>query len=308
MRRAHKLAALMSSIASYRIRVLPEPHLLEVALSLRGLPEGPVQLAAPTWVPGAYGFIKYARALYDVRATDGSGKPLELVRDGWSGFSVQGAKGAVDVTYRATAFDREMGELCGLVDHEYAVLLATRYLHAPAHRGPCTVAYELPRGWKIHHPDGARRIDERTWEYPSYAALLDTPVVAGAFTAVSREVGGVPFHFVFVDKGYGFESELERFVDPLAAVARECGAIFGGFPFAHYTFIFTFDPEARWGLEHAGATTIGLSENALIDPEERAKGIRIAAHELFHAWNVCRLRPSPLGSADLVRGSFPDGL
>jgi predicted metalloprotease with PDZ domain len=53
---------------------------------------------------------------------------------------------------------------------------------------------------------------------------------------------------------------------------------------------------------------IELGEQSLIDPGQRRDAIRVCAHELFHAWNVCRLKPAPLGKLDHARGNFPDAL
>ncbi|MBI5544384.1 MAG: M61 family metallopeptidase, partial [Deltaproteobacteria bacterium] len=295
--------------ADYRVRVLPEAHEVEVELSLTGLPAGPIRLRTPTWVPGAYGFMKYGRDLFDVKAFDpASGRELHLVREGWSGFRVEGASGALRVGFKAYAFDPAWGELVGLIGHDQALLLATHFLFAPAHSGPCRVEYLLPEGWDLHHPSGARRQGERTWEYPSFAVLLDTPIVAGRFERRTRTIAGTPFHFVFLDEALGMKARVEAFIGALERIAEGCRALFGGFPFEDYSFLFTFDPQAHWGLEHANATTIALSDELFIDDDAWAQGLRVCAHELFHAWNVCRLKPAPLGAPDLEGGSFPDAL
>ncbi len=299
-----------TSSAEYRVRVLPERHQLEVELTLRGAAaEGDVRLTTPAWVPGAYGFVTIARDVFEVRAEDAAtGDPLEVVRDGWQGYRVAGARGAVRVSFRASAYDTNRGEIAGLLDDRYAVLLGARYLHAPAHTGPCRVAYALPAGWKVHHPAGARRVDEATWEYPSFEILLDTPVVAGEIDVITRRLHDKDFSFVFVDRGVGFESEAPGFADDVMKVAEGCHAIFGSFPFEAYAFVLTLNPASDWGLEHLTSTMCGLGPDVFVDPDERARGVRVCAHELFHAWNVRRLRPAPLGALDLERGSFTEGL
>jgi predicted metalloprotease with PDZ domain len=297
----------MTSTARYRVRLLPAAHEMEVELRLAGLPDGPVRLQTPTWVPGAYGFMKYGRDLFDVRATDSSGAELPMRRDGWAGYLAE-AKGELEVHFKAYASDPAWGELVGIVAADQALLLATHFLFAPAHQGPCRVEYQLPNGWELHHPSGAKLVDERTFEYESFAALLDTPIAAGRFDRRTRQIGGVPFHFVFFDDALGFSRRIDGFLEILARVAEQCRAVFGGFPFADYSFLFTFDPRAEWGLEHANATTIQLDGDIFVDDESQAGGVRVCAHELFHAFNVCRLKPAPLGRLDLDRGGFPDAL
>jgi predicted metalloprotease with PDZ domain len=296
-------------VTDYLVRVLPKSCQLEVELTVRSLPKGPVRFELPTWVPGAYAFMRYARNLYDVKAREPkSGRALPVRRSGWSGFEVVEADGEVTLSYRVHGYDPAWGEMVGVVQHDQAVILGTHYLYAVGQLGPRTVRYEVPTGWKVHHPAGAETVGANAWRYPSYHALLDTPVVMGQFELVTRTWQGTPFHHVFLDRAVGYERELDGFVDSLMKVVESARDVFGSFPFEHYTFIFTFDSKSGWGLEHASSTMIALSEHALIDPDERARGIRVAAHELFHAWNVCRLRPAPFMKMEYAAGSFTDGL
>ncbi len=289
----------------YRVRVLGAEQALDVLLVIDD-PAADLIIGTPTWVPGAYAFLKYGRDVFDVRASRG-----RLTRHGFAAYHIASepdGRTPLEISCRASAADPAWGELAGIVRHDHAVLLATRYLRPDGDDRPCRVTYEIPAGWSLHHPAGARRIDDHTWEYPSFAALMDSPVVAGTFEVHTRTLHGVQFHHVFLDRAVGFDTEIGTFMDDLGKIAEQTHAIFGSFPFENYTYVFTFDPTAHWGLEHASATMIALGENALIDPEARADALRVAAHELFHAWNVCRLKPSPLGRADLSSGSFPDTL
>lgn len=297
----------------YEVRVRPDAHELDITMTLRGpVAQGAIQLEIPTWVPGDYSFAPYARDLFELHATDlASGQPLPVAREGWQGFRIDGGSGQVALHYRAYAYAVEFGEPCGIVDNEYAVLLGARYLHAPAHQGACQVRYVLPPQWQhIHHPSGARPLPEHTWEYPSYEILLDTPVTMGRFDLFTRIVHGTPFYSVFVDRGVGFASGVEAFVDQLAAVADVFHQMFGAFPFADYTFVLTLNPDAEWGLEHLTSTMCGLGPDVFTVADETAHGVRVCAHELFHAWNVRRLRPSPLKhlSHQLGCGCFTQGL
>jgi predicted metalloprotease with PDZ domain len=303
----------------YRVRILPAERGLDVELTIDDVdPDVELELACPSWVPGAYGFMKYGRDIFSVRAFDlASGAPIDVCRDGWTGYRVgDGARCgsvAVVVKFGVSATDPAWGELAGLVDGDVAVLLATRYL-ARVRGGriddrACRVTYELPAGWEMHHPSGATSLGESTWEYPSWKLLLDTPVVAAQkLEKHVRVCRGTTFHHVFLSKAVGFDDEVDGLLDGVMAVTDQCHRVFGSFPFADYTFIFACDPRFHWGLEHANATMIGLGENVFIDPEERLAAIRVSGHELVHAWNVCRLKPRGLDDVDPIRGSFTEGL
>jgi predicted metalloprotease with PDZ domain len=297
---------------TFRVRVLPAQHELEIELRLPARAERgtPIHLELPTWVPGSYRFRAFSRDLFNLWATDEtSGTALAISREGWQGFVIHGATGPVRVCYTAYAWEKEFSHHCGIVDSEFAVVTGARFLRDPLWRGPYRVIWELPAGWKMHHPVGAARIGEpHVWEYPDYETLLDSPVAMGRLDILKRQVAGRAFHFVFVDRALGFEAQVEAFVDRVAEAARECFRIFRSFPFPSYTFIISTNPENRWGLEHRTSSMCGVGPEVFIDPKEMAQGVRVCAHELFHAWNVRALRPAPLGAPDLVAGSFTEGL
>jgi predicted metalloprotease with PDZ domain len=304
----------------YHVTVDWQRHEIAVEMRLTGpIASGEMRLEIPTWVPGDYSFAPLARDLFLIEArSTPKGEPLEVTRDGWQAFRVRGGQGDVTVEYRASASATELGESSGIVDGEYAILLGTRYLHCPAHLGACTVAYEVPRAWKdtIHHPSGAKKLSPEPgqpdtverWSYPSYEVLLDTPVVMGKTDCIERRVMDVPFYFVFVDRGIGYEEGASAFVDKVVKAAEDMHEVFGKFPFPDYTFVLSLS--ADWGLEHLTSSMCGLGQDVFTDPDENAKGVRVCAHELFHAWNVRRLRPAPLGhlSTHLTSGCFTEGL
>jgi len=75
-------------------------------------------------------------------------------------------------------------------------------------------------------------------------------------------------------------------------------------PFRDYYFIFHVWPKTGGGLEHLNSTQINFTADW--DSTEPAPGfvnrydlkLFVSAHEFFHAWNVKRLRPLPLGPFD----------
>jgi predicted metalloprotease with PDZ domain len=297
----------------YRVAFHPPEHELAVSLTMTGsVAQGEIHLQLPTWVPGDYSFAPQGRDLFNLRARCGeTGAELTIRRNGWQGFVVTGGRGHVEVTYTASAWGNDLSESAGLVENSWAIVLGARYLFVPGYTGPCEVHYELPEGWEVHHPSGATRLANATaWIYPDYEILLDTPVVFGHFTRLRREVAGVPIWLVFVDQGVGFPSESARFADQVAAAVSNIRDVFGSFPFDDYTFVLSLNPDNDWGLEHLTSSMCGLGPEVFVNEDTFREGVRVCAHEFFHAWNVRRCRPSPLGnvSQKLVEGAFTDGL
>jgi predicted metalloprotease with PDZ domain len=294
---------------AYGVRVLPERHEIEVTMTIRGpAAQGSVRLQTPTWVPGDYVFAPFARDIFALRAHAADGAELVVRRDGWQGYVVEGARGLVRIDYTACCASWESSEACGILGDRVGVLTGARYLNVAAAEGPVTVSYELPDGWSLHHPSGASELGARTWEYPSYEVLLDTPVAMGSFALITHVVRGTPFHHVHLDRAAGFDSGIERFVEEVDAVASYYHDMFGSFPFESYTFVCASNSNVDWGLEHLTSTMVGLEPGMFIDADVHKTAVRVCAHELFHAWNVRRLRPAPLDRLDFSRGSFSEGL
>lgn len=306
----------MNSFVSYQVDLDPKSLEMTVNMEITGEvaegKKGELLLELPTWVPGFYDFDPYGRDIFSVSARNAQGEELDVKRKGYSGYTISVTGGTVYVKYRASCYEPDLGDAMGLVDSDYAVLMGTRYLFCPDYLGECSVNYgDLPDGWKIHHPSGAvREGNSNKWTYPSFEILLDTPVCFGDFSLLPRDIMGTPFYFVFVDKGIGFDSQVDRFVKQVCRAVEKIHEIFEIFPFSDYTFVLSLNPQADWGLEHLTSNLSGLGPEVFVDENLFSTGIRVCAHELFHAWNVRRLRPAPLGqlSHHLCSGSFTEGL
>jgi predicted metalloprotease with PDZ domain len=273
---------------------------------------GALQVQTPTWVPGSYNFEKFARDIHSMTATDATtGAQLPIRRRGWQGFEVSGVQGDVTISYAVAAFEPSFGEQAGIVDSSFAVLLGARYLSCAGHLGAVRVTYIVPEEWEgtIQHPSGAEHVDG-AWIYPSFEVLVDTPVSMGEIDVYQRVVGGTAISFVFVDHGVGYAQRHEEFIGDVVEVVEFLHEMFGSFPFEEYTFVFSLGPQNFWGLEHLTSTMCGLGPSVFTDDDEYKMGVRVCAHEMFHAWNVRRLRPAPLADIDraLGHGSFTEGL
>jgi len=293
----------------YRVRLRPPQHELEIEIIINGLSTGKgIQFEVPTWVPGDYEFMPFVRDMFAIMAEDTkTGARLPLSRPRPEVFYVHDIENGngIRLLYRAYAYSIEFGETCGILDNAYGVLLGTRYLRLANWPGPCRVTYELPSGWAAHHPAGAVQVaGDAAWDYPSYEILLDSPVVVGKFDLRERNVNGTIFYFAFVDRALGYDSKVVAFIDGVTAVCEQFYNIFGSFPFENYTFVLSCNPSFEWGLEHLTSSMCGLGPDVFIDERKNARGIRVCAHELFHAWNVRRLRPAPLKQLDLENGTF----
>jgi predicted metalloprotease with PDZ domain len=101
--------------------------------------------------------------------------------------------------------------------------------------------------------------------------------------------------------------DAPRAVQDLAAIARAHKAFWGSFPYERYVFI-NLITEAGGGLEHARSSVLMTNRWTTRTRKAYLRWLELASHELFHAWNVKRLRPIELGPFDYEREVFTSSL
>jgi predicted metalloprotease with PDZ domain len=157
---------------------------------------------------------------------------------------------------------------------------------------------DVPSDWKIAAELSAGT-EPNSFTASSYDALVDAPVEAGKFEEFEFDNGGAHFRVV-VD---GKEWDKGRLEDSLRRITGYELKLMGGPPFKEYTFFFHMGSYAEaggGGMEHSNCTAIsaGSMEGAAA----------VAAHELFHAWNVKRIRPQTLEPVDYTKEQYTRAL
>ena len=134
-----------------------------------------------------------------------------------------------------------------------------------------------------------------------FDTLVDAPIYAGNGHLYEFEVDGVP-HRVLAH-GEGGPWEGEKAVSDMAKIVRAERAFWGELPYSKYLFI-NLIVEGRGGLEHADSTVLMTSRWKMGTREGYLSWLGLVAHELFHAWNVKRLRPAALETFDYERETY----
>jgi predicted metalloprotease with PDZ domain len=130
-----------------------------------------------------------------------------------------------------------------------------------------------------------------TWMAENYQVLADATVLAAK--KVEQEtytIGNTRFHAWFHGK---IHFDRSRFIDQFRAFSSRMIADFGSFPEEDYHFIFQLLPYPHYhGVEHRRGTVITFGPaSSLAEEAAQEELLGISCHELYHAWNVCRIRP-----------------
>src|SRR5688572_14771441 len=98
---ATPLAPVAQSTVEYRLSFTEREHrLMEVEVTFTDVPPGPLELRMSRTSPGRYAVHEFAKNVFDVRVSDGNGKPLTATRPNPHQWNVSGHAGQVRVQYR----------------------------------------------------------------------------------------------------------------------------------------------------------------------------------------------------------------
>ncbi len=302
-------AAAMPDPVSYTLRFpAPQTHYVEVeaVVPTGGLPT--IELMMATWTPGSYMIREYARHLEDVSAASPSGEPLALTKTRKNRWQVT-TRGASQAVVRYRVYAREMSVRTNFVDAGFAILNGAPTFLTLAEDGnskkaagggrPHDVRIVLPPTWKtvvcpLPPPPGASEGEGR-FRAEDFDALVDAPIYAGNPALYRFEVAGRPH--LLVNEGEGGVWDGPRSAADVERIVREQAAFWGHVPYPRYVF-FNLLVEASGGLEHRDSTVLMESRWASRRRKDYLDWLGLASHELFHAWNVKRLRPAALGPFD----------
>jgi len=251
----------------------------------------PVLLSMPAWTPGAYDIANFARGVSAFTAVQG-GRELrwdKLDPDTWR--IVPSGKGEVTLTYRvkadtldnAAAWTRED---FGFFNGTTVFLLVEGQPNLAA-----TVRVRTEPSWRVATGMTPGDVAQRYVARDSHD-LLDHPFFVGRFDLDSAQVAGkwmrlatYPIGSESGERRATLWNALKRAVPPLVQV-------FGEVPWSSYTVMQVADS----GFGGMGALEHAESELAIVGTPflEEAFVASVHAHEIFHAWNVKRLRPADL--------------
>jgi predicted metalloprotease with PDZ domain len=292
---------------------------LAVAVHFRVDGPGAVVLALPAWTPGHYELLWFARRISNFSPTQG-GVALPWHQLDFQTWQLDGVKAGAQVSvafdYLADTIDRAVA---WTRPHDFGFFNGTNVFMYPVGRGfnwPAHVIIHTVRGWKI--ATGMTALPEMNmpamhhdydvdyhFSASNYHDLVDMPFFIGNFDfdsiAVSSRAGAAPDHWVRAatyPAGSTSGARMTRLLGWLAKIAPTHAAVFHDMPWQTYTVLQITDPHPNGGgLEH---------QNSQLDeiPPAAADGAFLPylySHEMFHAWNVKRLRP-----ADMVPYRYDD--
>ena len=276
----------------------PHTHLFHLTIALDGLVGPQVDLVLPSWTPGSYMIREFARHVQGFAASTADGAPLpwqKSAKDMWciatggaAQVTVQYQVYANDLTVRTSQLDGSHGYFNG----------ANVFMYVPGRTNEqLRLIVETPPGWQVSTgltplPNAAQTDAHHAFTALDYDELLDCPVECGTQRLLSFTVDAIPHQIALWGHGNADEARLVADTKRIVETQR---TFFGGLPYAHYTFLLHLTDGKGGGLEHRNSVTNQIDRWSFRTERSYERYLALTSHELFHAWNVKRLRPAPLG-------------
>jgi predicted metalloprotease with PDZ domain len=269
---------------------------VRVAMTFDVSGTAPVILSLPVWTPGAYEVSYFAKNVLRFAATS-DGRPLDWDKTSYSAWRITpGGARSVRVTYdfRADSLDNAMA----WSKPDFLLVNGTNVFMYPAGASldfSATVSVTTEPGWKIMTgmtPAGT----PGSFREANYHDLVDMPFFIGAIDVDSAQSDGKWNRLASYPVGRMDSGARSALLKQIADMSRVQAAVFGETPWQAYTTLLIFDEAFQGGsaLEHqnshVGIYNPGFIGNPILP--------LITGHEIFHAWNVKRMRPSDLWPYD----------
>jgi predicted metalloprotease with PDZ domain len=267
----------------------PHTHLVHVETVLSGdLPESLV-LFMPVWTPGSYLVREYSRHVEGLTAATPAWA-TKIRKNAWR-LETNGER-RVSVKYKVYA--NELTVRTSHVDETHAFLVgAALFLGVEGRLDlPARVEIDAPESWRVATPLQAV---EGGYLAPDFDTLVDSPIEMGKFREERVTVLGVPHRYsIWPPEGVPERKMADLLKDTATLLEREAKLFGGAFPYDRYELMLHVSPRSRGGLEHRSSAALIAGPSAFTSREGYLDLLSLVAHEVFHAWNVKRIRPAGL--------------
>ena len=255
---------------------------------------GPLVLTLPAWTPGAYEMTWFSRWVSAFAPTAPDGHVLVWDKVDYETWRIEtgGAKTVqVAFTYEADTLDNAMS----WTRPDFVLFNGTNLFLYPSGRGlnfPATVTVHTASGWQVATgmTPGA---SPGAYTAPTYHDLVDMPFFVGRFDFDSVQVGDRWVRYASYPAGSVAGPRRAGVLKTLSQVIPPESAVFGEVPWPNYTVMQINDSSyggSASGLEHQDSHVDVIGATLLDDPFIPG----LYAHEIFHSWNVKRMRPAEM--------------
>ncbi|GAB3510962.1 M61 family metallopeptidase [Emticicia fontis] len=282
-------------------------HFIDVECFIDNLTSDKVELQLPAWRPGRYELQNFAKNIQSFEIFDENGQKLvarKTTKDRWE-VQMNGAKSLV-ARYNYYANIINAGS-SSVDEHTFYVNPVNLCIYAEGKIDEaCTIELHLRANEKIAGINDIIHFPEKgvyELSFKDFYHLADSPfIVSPTLKHDSYKIGKVKFNLWFEGN---FQPDFKRIKSDFKKFTQEQINVFGEFPEKEYHFLTWVLPVPYYhGVEHRSSTMQVLGPDSQNFEELYIDLLGLASHELFHTWNICKIRPIELLPYDYTKENY----
>ncbi|WP_057938234.1 M61 family metallopeptidase [Algoriphagus resistens] len=261
-----------------------------------------VRLQLPAWRAGRYQLANYVQNIRNLKVLAPFGKQIPIgkhTKDLWE-FSPDHV-GEYQVHYEYYCAKMDAGS-CWVDDKQIYLNFVNCCLEVEGQSAERILV-------QVTHPSHFQSCTTLLTENDQYFAsnyqqLADSSFLASQkLTHETFEIDKVKFHLWFQGK---ILFNLAEFKTKVEQFTKKQIKAFGEFPVNEYHFIYQLLPYPHYhGVEHQRGTVITFGPaDSLTGREHMNELMGVSCHELYHAWNVCQIRPKEILPYDFSKEAY----
>lgn len=282
-------------------------HFIDIECCIENIQKDEIELQLPAWRPGRYELQNFAKNIQNFEVFDENNQKLKaskITKDRWK---VQ-TNGAKSITAKYNYYANVVNAGSSFVDENILYVNPVNLcIYAEGYiNKPCTLELYKADNQEIAGLNDQQKLhnDKVSIKFNDFYHLADSPfIVSSNLKHDFYEVGKVKFNIWF--EGNLSREYLHQIKTDFKKFTEEQIKLFGEFPEKEYHFITWILPVPYYhGVEHRSSTMQVLGPDSQDFSELYIDLLGLASHELFHTWNICKLRPAELLPYDYTKENY----
>jgi predicted metalloprotease with PDZ domain len=282
----------------------PFTHFLDLECVVPCSGKSELHLSLSFWRPGRYEPGNFARNIRGFRVENAEGKPLKFLKTDKQTWKIFCAKeDIIKVKYQYHAPELNAGSC--YVDESQIYVNPIHCVFRCLENSD--FAYEFivrkKEGFKMACP---LPLTEGVYRAENYDELADSPFIYSSRLISHRfSVNEIPIYIHIngtCDPDFiSLENDFRLFIEEQFEFWQDV-------PFSEYHFMFQITPYPFYhGVEHANNTVIAIGPGYdIYNRRLYVDVLGISSHELFHAWNVKKMRPADFLQYDYTKENYSE--
>lgn len=277
-----------------------ENHLIHTRIAISNTGNQLINLSLSAWRPGRYQLQNFPKNILNFVAKQGDEHLVWRKKD-WRTWEVQpNTPQDIEIHYSYYAYELNAGS--SFVHKDYLYLNPINFTlytdPMPAFKVNMVATGEIASGMPF-----LKQENGYLGAPSSLHQWFDSPILLSKqLQHYVYEAEGTPFHLWIQGT---VDLPIPKLLEDLKAATEYQIQLFGEFPEPDYHFLLIVPPHSYYhGVEHARSTVMVLGENGVLGVSSYQDLLGLASHELFHAWNICKIRPAELLPYDYSKENY----